>query len=156
MPAASANGHTAETAFVGMVSLPISIPWIDGATATYDLIRVLDVSARYDALLIPYLDEAARIVATREAFTAETSAEERAALDARGDANNEAAQLFLLEYTRCQLDGINPTPIPGRAETWAHIHPALRTWLAQHGRVAAEAQLASPLARLMGPASLRR
>jgi hypothetical protein len=139
-----------EPPYIALRSLPIPIPWIDGATATYDLIRCVDLVPIYDDVMAPYLDEAARIDAAREAIPPDAAdrAAQLAALAEAGRANNEAAHLFLLGYTRCQVGGINPTPVPDQPDTWAHLHPSLRGWLAMQGRVAAGAQLQSPLARL--------
>ena len=157
MPAAK---DAPEPAFIAMQSLPVPIPFIqtaDGpATATYDLIRVLDVAARHDTLIAPFLTEAARIDAARAALDtdppdADTRAAREAELRAAGEVNQDAYHLYLLDYTRCQVSGINPAPVPGQADSWKHLHPALRRWLAQQGRAAAEAQMAAPLTQLMGP-----
>jgi hypothetical protein len=135
--------------YIALESLPVDIPWIPGATATFDLIRCVDlVGTAYDTLMGSYIAEEERVQANLRALPADAPVSARAELEAAYQANLTAGALALLTATRCRVAGINPSPDPDRPETWAHLHPALLQWLAYQGRAAAGAQLQSPLAAL--------
>ena len=138
--------------YMALQSLPIDIPWVPGATAVYDLVRCVDLpGAVYGDLTAPYAAEEARVLALLQALPADAGTDARKALEAEFEANDYASSLAILAHVRCQVAGINPTPVPDKPETWRHLHPALCRWLAHQGRQAAAAQLQSPLAQLRPP-----
>src|SRR5690349_3821793 len=139
----------APPAYMALDSLPVDIPWIPGATATYDLIRCLDLTGTaYDQLMAPYIAEEERVVALQRALPSDAPDSARAELEAAYEANLTAGAVTLLGAVRCQLHGINPTPDPAKPATWRHLHPRLLHWLAHHGRQEARDQLTRPLGQL--------
>ena len=135
--------------YIALESLPVDVPWIPGATVTFDLIRCVDlVGAVYDDLMGPYIAEEERVTALLAALPADAPKAARAELDAAYQANLTAGALALLGAVRCRVQGVNPSPDPDKPETWRHLHPALLQWLAYQARQAAAAQLRSPLAQL--------
>lgn len=148
MPVPKPEGGAAP-AYMALQSLPIDIPWIPGATATYDLIRCVDLTGvAYAEFMADVIAEEERVIALQRALPPDAPLPARADLEAAYEANAHTGVMRLLAETRCQLQGVNPTPVPGKPETWAHIHPTLRAWLAYQGRQAVQEQLRSPLAQL--------
>lgn len=148
MPRPEPEGGSAPQ-YMALDSLPVEIPWIAGATATYDLIRCVDLTGvAYQDFMADIIAEEARVVALQRALPPDAPRDARAELDAAYDHNEQAGALRLLEATRCRVQGINPTPVPGKPETWAHLHPSLLQWLAYQGRWEASQQLQRPLAQL--------
>ena len=152
MPAPKPEGD-AGAAFMALPSLPVPIPWYPAAHAVYDVIRCADLAQQsdYDELMAPYLAEQERIGALYRALPADAPRDAKRALERDRAANERAGWLAILAYTRCQVAGINPTPVPDKPETWAAVHPLLLGWLAMQGRYAALDQFASPLADLRSP-----
>lgn len=139
-------------AWIALESVPIPIPWIAGATATFDLIRCVDLmGVAYDDLMTDIIAEEERVQALQRTLPPDAPREARADLDTAYEANLTKGALRLLMETRCAVHGVNPAPVPGKPETWAHLHPALLRWLAYQGVGEARRQLQSPLAQLRPP-----